>query len=81
MAENKLVIICGEEHLIISELSSFRYVETDKGATKVPFHCLEFKDVSTTTSNMNKAPEVVLSSLKNTKETLEKGNRPVWAKY
>lgn len=36
MVEDKLVIISGEEDMLISELSSFRYVETDEDAIQVP---------------------------------------------
>ena len=51
MFEDKLVIVCGEENLLVSELSSFRYIETEEGVTKVPIHYLEFEDVSSITSN------------------------------
>lgn len=29
LINDKLVIVCGEEDMLVSELSSFRYVETD----------------------------------------------------
>lgn len=51
MFKDKLVIVCGEENLLVSELSLFRYIETKKGITKVRIHCLEFEDVSSITSN------------------------------
>lgn len=60
------------EDLLISKLSSFWYIEIDEGVVDVPFHCLEFEDVNTTTSSLDKVPEVILSSLKSAKETLEK---------
>lgn len=41
---------------------------------------MEFEDVNTPTSNLDKEPEVILSSLKNAKETLEKGNHLGWGK-
>lgn len=44
--EDKLVIICGEEDYIISELSSFRYVETGEGIADVPIQGLDFEEVS-----------------------------------
>lgn len=42
MFRDKLVIVYGEDDFVISELSSFRYVETEEGITEVPFHCLYF---------------------------------------
>lgn len=68
--EDKLVIICGEEGLLINELSSFWYVKTEKGIIEVPFHCLEFEDVSSTTSNQDKSTEVVISSVKSARKLL-----------
>lgn len=50
MVEDKLVIIYGKEDLLISELSSFRYVKIDEGAREVPFHYLEFDNDNTTIS-------------------------------
>lgn len=40
MFEDKLVIVCGEEDLLVSELSLFRYVETEEGIAEVSLHCL-----------------------------------------
>lgn len=74
MIEDKLVIVCGEEDLLVSDLSPLWFVETDEGVIEVPFHCLEFEDVNTAISNLDKAPEVILSSIKSAKETLEKVN-------
>lgn len=78
MVEDNLVIIYSKDDLLISELSSFRYVETDEGTVEAPFQYLEFEDVSTTTSNLDKVSEVIMSSLKNAKETLEKVNPVGW---
>lgn len=50
MFEDILVIICGEEDLIVSELSLFQYINTEEGITEVPFHFLEFEDGSSATS-------------------------------
>lgn len=49
--EDKLVIIYGKEDSIISELSSFRYVEIDEGIVKVPFQGLDFGEVSSASTN------------------------------
>lgn len=64
--------------MLFSELSSFRYMETKEGIAEIPLHCLEFEDVSSATSNQDKKLEVVLSSLKSAKETLEKDTPPSW---
>lgn len=40
MFRYKLVIVHGEKDFVISELSSFQYVETEKGITEVPFEIL-----------------------------------------
>lgn len=54
MFKDKLVIVCGEEDLLVSELSWFQYVETEEGITEVPFHCLKFEDDSSATSIQDK---------------------------
>lgn len=43
LIDDKLVIVCGEEDLLVRKLSSFRYIETDKGIVEIPLHCLELK--------------------------------------
>lgn len=40
--EDKFVIVYGEDAFIISELSSFRYVEIKEGIVEVPFQGLDF---------------------------------------
>lgn len=40
MFEDTLVIVCDEEDLLVSMLSSFKYVETKEGINEIPFHCL-----------------------------------------
>lgn len=70
MFEDKLVIIYKEEGLLVSEMSSFRYVETEEGIAEIPLYCLEFEDVSSATSNQDRTSEVVMSSQKSAKETL-----------
>lgn len=76
MVEDKLVIISDGEDMFISEFSSFQYVKIDEGPKEVCFHCLEFDNVNTT-SNLDKAPKLIMSSLKSSKETPEKG-KPCW---
>lgn len=48
---DKLVIVCGEEDYIITELSYFRYVETKDGITEVSFQGLDFEKVIFAFSN------------------------------
>lgn len=42
MFDYKLVIVCSEEDLLVSELSLFTYVETEEGIVEIPLHYLEF---------------------------------------
>ncbi|XP_050877108.1 uncharacterized protein LOC127080861 [Lathyrus oleraceus] len=80
LIDDKLVIVCGEEDLLVSELSSFRYVKTDEGIVEVPLHCLEFKEVSSATANHNQSSATILSIVTSAKHTLEKGPLPNWGK-
>lgn len=77
MVGDKLIIICGKEDFMISELSSFQYVEIEEGMTKVPFHCLDFEDVISASINQSQSIVVVLSSTKNAKRLLRKTLSPV----
>lgn len=80
LIDDKQVIVCGEEDLWVSELSSFGYVETNEGIDEVPLHCLEFEDASSATANNNKSSTTIISSAKSAKKTLEKGLLPGWGK-
>lgn len=64
---------------MLSELSSFCYVETEEGKVEIPLHCLEFEDVISATSNQDRMTELVLSYLKSAKETLERGTPLGWS--
>ena len=70
MFDDKLVIFGGEKDLLVSELSLFRYIETREGVAEIPLHCLEFEDVSSTTSNHDRSSTTILSSVKSAKKTL-----------
>lgn len=76
--EDKLLIVCGEEDFIISELSSFRYVETEEGIAEVPFQGLDFEKISSASVNQSQSTTIVLSSTKSAKKTLENDYLPVW---
>lgn len=76
--EDKLVIVCGEEDFIISELSSFRYVKNEEGITEVPLQGLNFEEISSTSVNQSQSAAMVLSSSKSDKKTLDNGPLPGW---
>lgn len=78
MVGDKLMIVYGEEDFVISELSSFRYVETKEGIAEVPFHYLDFEDVISTSVNQSQPAVVVLSSTRSAKKTLEKSPLSGW---
>lgn len=80
MFDDKLVIVCGEEDLLVSELSSFKYVEIEAGIAEIPLHCLEFQDVSSATCNHDQSFTTILSSVISVGETLEKGMLFGWGK-
>lgn len=65
--EDNLVIVYGEKESIISELSSFRYVETEEGMVEVRFQGLDFEELSFASSNQSQTTGSVLSSSKSTK--------------
>lgn len=48
--------------------------------TEVPFHCLDFVDVSSASVNQSQSAVVVLSSARTAKQTLEKGPLSGWGK-
>ncbi|XP_050914130.1 uncharacterized protein LOC127128803 [Lathyrus oleraceus] len=80
LIDDKLVIVYGEEDLLVSELSLFRYFEIDEGIVEVQLHYLEFKEVSSATANHNQSSATILSSTKSAKKKLEKGPLPGWGK-
>lgn len=76
----KLVIVYGEEDMLVSEHSSLRYVETDEGIIEILLHYLEFEDVSSSTANHDQSSATILSSVRSAKQTLEKGPLTGWGK-
>lgn len=80
LIDDKLVILCGEEDLLVSKLSSFRYVEKVEGIVEIPLHGLEFEEVSPVTANHDRSSADVLSSVISAKQTLGKGLLPGWGK-
>lgn len=78
MIDDKLVTVYGEKELLVSETSSFKYVETEEGVGEIPLHCLEFEDVILNTSNHDQSSTTILSLVRSTKQTLEKGMLVGW---
>lgn len=74
------LIIYGEEDLLVSELSLFRYVETDEGIVEILLHYLEFEEVNSATTNHDQSSTTILSSVRSAKQTLEKGPFSDWGK-
>lgn len=48
-------------------------METEEGINEVPFHCLDFEDVSSASVNQSQSVAAVLSSIESARKTLEKG--------
>lgn len=63
LINDKLVFIFGEEDLLVSELSLFRYVETNEGIVEIPLHYLEFEEVISATANNDQSSATILSSV------------------
>lgn len=80
LIDDKLVNVCGEEDLLVSKLSSFRYVETNEGIVEILLHCLEFEEVSSVIANHDQSSATVLSLVRNSKQTLEKCLLPGWGR-
>lgn len=76
---NKLVIIFGEEDLIVSHLSSFRYIEADEDVLETSFQALEIPN-ATFEEVKESVEKVILSfaSVKSTKTTIENGSPEGW---
>jgi hypothetical protein len=44
---DKMIVVSGQEDMMVSHLASFRYIEADEEATEVPFQALEIANVVT----------------------------------
>ncbi|MCI53945.1 hypothetical protein A2U01_0075192, partial [Trifolium medium] len=42
-----MIVVSGQEDMMVSHISSFRYIDTDEEATEVPFQALEIASVVT----------------------------------
>lgn len=76
---NKLIIISGEEDLIVSHISSFRYIEADEDALETSFQALDIANA--TFVEVKESGEKVIplfASVKSTKTTIENGSPEGW---
>ncbi|GAU52036.1 hypothetical protein TSUD_418760, partial [Trifolium subterraneum] len=65
---DKMILVSGQEDMMVSHLSSFRYIEADEEAAEVPFQALEIASVMT------------IKSYHTMKEALEEGSLEGWGK-
>ncbi|KAI5415991.1 hypothetical protein KIW84_041145 [Lathyrus oleraceus] len=79
VVDGKLVIVSGEEDFIISQLSSFRYIEADEDALETSFQALE---ISNATLEEVKDPvektSLSFASLKSARSAVESGGPAGW---
>jgi len=81
IVDDKLVIVSGEEDFIISQLSSFRYIEADEDALETSFQALE---ISNATLAEVKDPiektSLSFASLNSARSAVESGGPVGWGK-
>jgi hypothetical protein len=76
---DKMIVVSGQEDMMVSHLSSFRYIEADEEAIEVPFQALEIASV-TTLKIKRKKGGLAMTSWKAMKEALEEGVPLGWGK-
>ncbi|MCI46032.1 gag-pol polyprotein, partial [Trifolium medium] len=71
-----------QEDMMVSHLSSFRYIETDEEVVEVPFQALEIASVITlkTKRKSSKKNGLAMTSWRAVKEALEEGVPLGWGK-
>lgn len=73
--KGKLIIVFGEKGMLISHLSSFRYVEADEGALETSFQALEIANsIFLEEKDEDAIVRLSFASLKGAKTMLEKWN-------
>jgi hypothetical protein len=79
---DKMIVVSGQEDMMVSHLSSFRYIEADEEATEVPFQALEIASVMMLKSDHShhKRKGSAMSSWKAMKEALEEGSLEGWGR-
>ncbi|GAU10426.1 hypothetical protein TSUD_419170, partial [Trifolium subterraneum] len=79
---DKMIVVSGQEDMMVSHLSSFRYIEADEEAAEVPFQALEIASVMTIKSDHSHHQRrgSAMSSWKAMKEALEEGSLEGWGR-
>ena len=79
VVNNKLVSVSGEEDFIISQLSSFRYIEADEDALETYFQALEIANaiLAEVKDHVEKA-SLSFASLKSANSAVESGGPAGW---
>lgn len=78
---DKMIVIEGEEDILVSHLTSFRYIEVEGEITKTPFQSLEVVNVLTV-KQISESPksELSMASWQGAKAAIENGNAQGWGK-
>lgn len=76
-----MIVIGGEEDILVSHLTSFRYIEVEGEITETSFQSLEVVNVLTV-QQISESPKSKLSMAfwKGAKATIENGNAQGWGK-
>lgn len=82
VVNNKLIVIYGEEYLLIRHLSSFRYIEANEDALETSFQSLEiFNSTFMEEKDHKERTSSSFASLKSEKSTMESGGLKVRSTY
>lgn len=78
----KMIMIDGEEDVLVSQLSSFRYIEVGGEIHETPFQAFEIATVlmAPLHDKGSKKSELSMSSLKDTKAMIEAGHPEGWGR-
>lgn len=75
ITNDKMIVIGGEEDILVSHLTSFRYIEVDGEITKTPFQSLEVVNVMTIQHTFESPKsEPSMASWQGAKAAIENGN-------
>jgi hypothetical protein len=77
IVDDKLVTVSGEEDTLVSQLSSFRYVEADEGALETQFQALEIATATLASPVLTGyGPKASVTSWKSLRKAMEGGGVP-----
>lgn len=81
ITKDKMIVIGGEEDILVSHLTSFRYIDVEGKITQTRFQSLEVVNVLTV-QQISESPKLELSmaSWKGAKVIIETGNAQGWGK-